>query len=52
MKNNKHLFYSAEEIKFLKLPLAMSLSFLSVFPCLSEETIATAESDAIYRGKC
>jgi hypothetical protein len=30
----------------------VSQSFLSVFPYLSEETMATAESAAIYRVKC
>jgi hypothetical protein len=51
MKNNKHHFYS-EEIKFFNIPHAVSQSFLSVFPFLAEETMATAESAAIYPVKC
>jgi hypothetical protein len=51
VKNDKHRFYS-EEIDVLKIPHAVSQSFLSVFPYLSVETMATAESAAIYRMKC
>jgi hypothetical protein len=49
MKNNKHPFYSDFDV--LKLPHAVSQSFLSVFPFLSVETMATGESAAIYKVK-
>jgi hypothetical protein len=53
MKNNKHCFYSdicIEEMDVLKFPHAVSQSFLSVFPYLSVETMATAESAAPSTG--
>jgi hypothetical protein len=54
MKNNKRHFFSyvSEEITFLKFQYAVSQSFLSFFPYLSEETMATAKSAAIYWVKC
>jgi hypothetical protein len=53
MKNNKHHFYIdvVKKLSFFKFPHAVFQSFLSVFPYLSEETMATAEVDAIYRVK-
>jgi hypothetical protein len=52
-KNNKHHFFSdIVELDVLKFPHAVSQSFLPVLPYLSVETMATAESAAIYRVKC
>jgi hypothetical protein len=47
MKNNKHHFYIdvVKKLSFFKFPHAVFQSFLS------EETMATAEVDAIYRVK-
>jgi hypothetical protein len=55
MKYNKHHFSNdmhSEEIDVIKFPHAVSQSFLSIFPFLLVETMATAKSAAIYRMKC
>jgi hypothetical protein len=53
IKNNKQQFYSdiVKKNDVLKFPHAVSHSFLSVFPYISDEKMATAESAAIYRVK-